>query len=77
LKANDVEHAFSSGNVILLKADWTSYDDKITAQLASVGRSGVPTYVIYPANSQSQPDVLPELLTKSIVLDAIKRDSKH
>jgi thiol:disulfide interchange protein DsbD len=77
LGSSDVEHALADGNVTLLKADWTNYNEQITAQLASVGRSGVPTYLIYPADSQRPADVLPELLTKSIVLDAIQRDTKR
>ena len=74
LKSDDVQHQFSGHKVTLLKADWTQYDPEITRQLAAVNRSGVPTYVIYPADVKSVPDVLPELLTKSIVLDALKKD---
>jgi thiol:disulfide interchange protein DsbD len=75
LRSAEVQKQFSSKDVTLLKADWTSYDPEITHELASVNRSGVPTYVIYPTDSSS-PDVLPELLTKSIVLDALKKDTK-
>jgi thiol:disulfide interchange protein len=74
LKSADVQHQFSKNNVTLLKADWTQYDPEITKQLASVNRSGVPTYVIYPAMKNSSADVLPELLTKDIVLTALKKD---
>jgi thiol:disulfide interchange protein len=49
LKSADVQHQFSENKVTLLRADWTQYDPEITQQLASVNRSGVPTYVIYPA----------------------------
>ncbi len=45
------------------------------SQLASVGRSGVPTYVIYPVGKGAA-DVLPELLTKDIVLNALKKDTR-
>ena len=76
LRSAEVQKEFSGKNITLLKADWTQYDPEITHELASVGRSGVPTYVIYPAGASSQPDVLPELLTKSIVLDALKKDAK-
>ncbi|HEU5340457.1 protein-disulfide reductase DsbD family protein [Edaphobacter sp.] len=74
LKSTEVQHEFRKGNVTLLKADWTHYDPEITKELASIGRSGVPTYVIYPARKDDPADVLPELLTKQIVLDALKRD---
>jgi thiol:disulfide interchange protein len=76
LKSADVEQALEKHHVQLLKADWTHYDDAITRQLAAVGRSGVPTYVIYPPGKVSNADVLPELLTKSVVLTAIEKDSK-
>jgi thiol:disulfide interchange protein len=76
LKSADVQHQFSKNNVTLLRADWTQYDPAITQQLASVNRSGVPTYVIYPAPVNSAADVLPELLTKDIVLEALEKDTK-
>jgi thiol:disulfide interchange protein len=76
LKSSDVQHQFSKNNVTLLRADWTQYDPAISQELASINRSGVPTYVIYPAPINSAPDVLPELLTKDIVLSALEKDTK-
>jgi thiol:disulfide interchange protein len=76
LRSADVQHQFSKNSVTLLRADWTQYDPEITKQLASINRSGVPTYVIYPAPVNSAPDVLPELLTKDIVLTALQKDTK-
>ena len=72
LKSDEVQQQFRSHDVVLIRADWTQYDDAITRELASVGRSGVPTYVLYPAASGAKANVLPELLTKPIVLDALK-----
>jgi thiol:disulfide interchange protein DsbD len=74
LKSSEVETALLKGNVVTMKADWTNADPAITAKLASLGRAGVPTYVIYPAAPTSPADVLPELLTKAGVLAAIQRD---
>jgi thiol:disulfide interchange protein DsbD len=76
LKSSDVEVALSKDHVKLLKADWTQYDPAITRELAALGRSGVPTYVIYPPGAVSNPDVLPEFLTKDVVLRAIEKDAK-
>ncbi len=76
LHAADVESKLSGHHFQLLKADWTQYDPVITQELASVGRSGVPTYVIYPPGKVSNPDVLPELLTKDLVLKQIEKDAK-
>ena len=46
------------------------YDPEITTALKRVGRSGVPTYVVFPAHDDRAAHVLPELLTRGIVLDA-------
>ena len=75
LHSAEVESTFITKDFVLLKADWTQYDPAITQELASVGRSGVPTYVIYPAGGTSSADVLPELLTKDVVLKAIQDDT--
>lgn len=76
LRSAEVESALRKGGVVTMKADWTNDDPEITKKLASVGRAGVPTYVLYPAAAGSAADVLPELLTKDLVLAAITRDTK-
>ena len=75
LHAKDVQQQLSANHVTLLRADWTKYDPEITKELASLNRSGVPTYVLYPASEAAAPDVLPEVLTKDLVLEAIKKDT--
>jgi thiol:disulfide interchange protein DsbD len=75
LRSAEVQREFADRKLTLLKADWTQYDPEITKELASINRSGVPTYVIYPANPNTAADVLPELLTKDVVLTAITRDA--
>jgi thiol:disulfide interchange protein DsbD len=76
LQSKDVEAKLTGKHFQLLKADWTQYDPVITSALSAIGRSGVPTYVIYPPGKVSNADVLPELLTKDIVLKAIEKDAK-
>ena len=71
LKSADVEHQLAAKHFTLLRADWTQYDPAITAELATLHRSGVPTYVVYPA--KGEPNVLPELLTKDLVLTAVRQ----
>jgi len=66
----EVQKAFADGNVALLRADWTQHDDAITGALTALGRSGVPTYVLY-APGDSNPRLLPEVLTPGIVTDAL------
>jgi thiol:disulfide interchange protein DsbD len=67
-----VEDAFHKAGVVMLRADWTNHDDTITAALAQLGRSGVPTYVLYSGGPQTAPQLLPEVLTSGIVFDALK-----
>lgn len=75
LRSADVQHQLADHKFTLLKADWTQYDPEITRELASLNRSGVPTYVIYPSSQTAPADVLPELLTKDLILAAINRDA--
>ena len=71
LETDEIRTAFEERGVALLKADWTRRDPEITAALASFGSSGVPLYVLYPAAAERSPRVLPVILTKRIVLDAL------
>ena len=75
LKSSEVQNQFRQRNFTLLRADWTNEDEAITNKLASLGRAGVPTYVLYPAAQSTGPDVLPEVLTKDLVLKAIRKDA--
>jgi thiol:disulfide interchange protein DsbD len=61
--------AFEQAQVLRLRADWTRRDAAITQALASLGRNGVPVYVLYQPGKPAQ--ILPELLTESTVLSAI------
>jgi len=72
LQDKSVEQELLRQHYVLLRADWTRYDSEITGALGRVGRSGVPTYVVFPSRASSSPHVLPELLTRSVVLDTIR-----
>ncbi len=65
--------AVAQYDIALLTADWTSEDPEISRVLQSFNRSGVPLYVIYPADPQSAPIVLPQLLTQNMVIEAFQR----
>jgi thiol:disulfide interchange protein DsbD len=67
-----VAKAFADRDIVTLKADWTKQDPRITAALASLGRNAVPVYALY-IPGESQPRLLPEVLTPSLVLDEISR----
>ena len=59
----------SASNVALMRADWTRRDPEITRILASLGRNGVPAYVLYRPGKE--PLLLPEVLQGQNVLDAL------
>jgi thiol:disulfide interchange protein/DsbC/DsbD-like thiol-disulfide interchange protein len=58
--------------VVPIKADWTNSNPEITAALQRFGRVGVPFYLLYPAGDAANPVVLPELLTESLLRDALE-----
>jgi thiol:disulfide interchange protein DsbD len=68
--SNEVHQLVKARNIAMLKADWTSKDPAITRALAGFGRSGVPLYVLYEADPAAQPRLLPEILSRGILLDA-------
>ena len=72
LGQTSVQQAFQAANVVLLRADWTRHDEAITQALTALGRSGVPAYALYTPG-QSQPQMLPEVLTPGIVTDALSK----
>jgi len=72
LNQSEVRQAFQTANVALLRADWTRHDEAITQALTALGRSGVPAYALYTPG-QSQPQMLPEVLTPGIVTDALSK----
>jgi thiol:disulfide interchange protein DsbD len=72
LQRPEVQQAFQAANVVLLKADWTRHDESITQALTALDRSGVPAYALYTPG-QSNPQMLPEVLTPGIVMDALAK----
>jgi thiol:disulfide interchange protein DsbD len=71
LTEREVEQRFVELNVTRLRADWTNRDAAISAALARMNRSGVPVYALY-SPAQREPRLLPEVLTRSIVLEALQ-----
>ena len=63
-------------NAVALLADYTRAPDNITEELNRFGRAGVPLVLVYPRDSSAPPIILPEALTKGIVLNALERCAK-
>ena len=68
----EIEQAFIDADIPYMIADWTDYDADIGRFVQSHGRSGIPLYVMYPRGVGSEPVILPQLLTRDIVLTAIE-----
>jgi thiol:disulfide interchange protein DsbD len=66
----EVQAAFAARRVLLLRADWTRRDAAITAELARLGRSGVPVYALY-SPGVAGPRLLSEILSSEEVRDAL------
>ncbi|MCM2356395.1 MAG: protein-disulfide reductase DsbD, partial [Arenimonas sp.] len=64
--------ALERAGAVYMKGDWTDVDPAITAFLESHQAVGVPLYVVYPRGG-GEPEVLPTLLTQSIVDEALAK----
>lgn len=70
LDRDEVLAKFNDLGYVRLMGDWTNHDPAITEVLGRFGRSGVPLYLIYRPNGEVA--VLPELLTPSVVIEALE-----
>jgi len=66
----EVMDDFAQRRVLLLRADWTRRDADIGAELARLGRSGVPVYALY-APGAAGPRLLSEILSVDEVRNAL------
>lgn len=71
LHTKDAKARFDAHDVVYMVADWTNHDADIAEFLAEMGRSGIPLYLLYPADSAAAPLVLPQLLRKQHLADAL------
>jgi len=55
--------AMKAKGITLIQGDWTNYDPQITKLLEEYGRGGVPLYVLFSSDSNTEPKVLPQILT--------------
>ncbi|QBY03553.1 hypothetical protein E2K93_03785 [Thalassotalea sp. HSM 43] len=65
------EQIIGDDNVHYMVGDWTNKNKQIFDFLTRYKRSGVPLYVVYAGEHYEQ--VLPQVLTTDIVIDAIKQ----
>jgi thiol:disulfide interchange protein/DsbC/DsbD-like thiol-disulfide interchange protein len=75
LTREQVRAAFTRHQVAFFVADWTRRDARISAKLAEHGRAGVPMYLVISPSTPDRPEVLSELLTSELVIQAVERAS--
>lgn len=73
LQSDSVRRRLHDSGIVTMKADWTSYDPRITEALSEFGKSAIPFYAVYSRDAGRPPVELPAILTPSLVLDAIER----
>ena len=73
LFTKDIRKAFKESGVVYMVADWTNHNPSIDAFVKSHSYSGIPLYVMYPSNSRAPAFYLPQLLTRSVVHDALAK----
>jgi thiol:disulfide interchange protein DsbD len=71
LNSAEIVDKLKALHVVPMRADWTTQDETITKLLRKFNRSGVPLYVIFPAQHPDAPIVLPEVITPGIVLEKL------
>lgn len=70
-----VRSVLNKMEAVTLIGDYTDRDPRITKILKQYRRAGVPLVLVYGAG-QSEPQVLPTILTPQIVLDALEKAGK-
>ncbi len=77
LLTDEVTDAFAAAGIVYMVADWTNYDADIAAFLRQYNRNGIPLYLMYPADPAGEPLLLPQLLTRATVLEAVRTISSR
>lgn len=68
-----VKKLMRDNKVVPYEADYTSPNAQIKEDLKHFGKAGVPLYLVYSPGDPDNPQILPEVLTPQIVLDALNK----
>jgi len=74
LSTQAVKEAMSRTGTLYMVADSTKFNPDVDDALSQFGQGGLPMYVVYPADGGA-PKVLPQVLTPSIVVNALNQAS--
>ncbi|KAA1257771.1 Thiol:disulfide interchange protein DsbD precursor [Rubripirellula obstinata] len=59
-------------NVVTMYADWTDRDPAMKVKFQELGSNSIPLLAIYPAGKPDQPIVLRDLVSQSMVIEALE-----
>jgi thiol:disulfide interchange protein DsbD len=76
LYTEELSKRLGKDDIIVFRADNTKRSKEVTALIKSLGKSAVPVYAVYPRGENSTPEILPEVITVQMVIDAIDRGVK-
>ncbi|MGL4726634.1 MAG: protein-disulfide reductase DsbD family protein [Scandinavium sp.] len=72
LSTQSVKEAMAKTGTLYMVADSTKFNADVDDALSQFGQGGLPLYVVYPADG-SAPKVLPQVLTPTIVVNALNQ----
>lgn len=72
LNSEQIKQLFKDNDVVFMTADWTLRNQQVTEFLHEFGYDGVPLNVFYPKGGKP-PVILPQILSKEIVIEAVTR----
>ncbi len=75
LASDEIRTELRERSIIYMKGDWTNRDPTITRVLEQYGRSGVPLYLYFPRDPERNISVLPNILTRDVVLQVFETDA--
>ncbi len=73
LETDEIRSLMKRLDVVPIKADYTRKDPQLAKDLERFDRPGVPLNLVYGPKNHDDPIVLPELLSKGGVIDALKQ----
>lgn len=74
LSTQAVKEALARTGTLYMVADSTKFNADIDDTMNALGQGSLPLYVVYPADG-SEPKILPQVLTPSIVVNALTQAS--
>lgn len=75
LSTQAVKDAIAKTGTLYMVADSTKFNPDVDDTMSEFGQGGLPMYLVYPADG-GPPKVLPQVLTPSIVVNALNQASK-